>query len=158
MANVLRIIFIQILLCSFSVSAPSLSRKIPTIKSLEEKNCNFPPANLYIGHGKGHSLVNCTKEESVKEETQALGLDLCHVLWESLNNDTCNFEDIPDFKKETSDSEVQKYCDKTLKKVFDDAGSKLNCTTLCTKNKFAKELCTLIHFATNITLGEKGIQ
>ncbi|XP_078316782.1 uncharacterized protein LOC111120062 isoform X2 [Crassostrea virginica] len=157
MANVLRIIFIQILLCSFSVSAPSSNRKIPTIESLEKKNCDFPPANLYIGHGKGHSLVNCTKEKSVKEETQALGLDLCKIFWESLNNDTCYFDGISDFKKETSDSEVQQYCDKTLKKVFDDAGSKLNCTTLCTKNKFAKELCTLIHFATNITL-EKSSQ
>ena len=156
MANVLRIIFIQILLCSFSVSAPLSNRKIPTKESLLEKDCNFPPANLYIGHGKGHSLVNCIKEESVKEETKALGLDLCHIFWESLNNDTCNFEGILDFKKETSDSEVKQYCDKTLKKVFDDAGFKLNCTTLCTKNKFAKELCTLIHFATNITLGKLG--
>ena len=151
MANVLRIIFVQIMLCSFSVSAPLSTEKI--VENLEKNDCNFPPGDLYIGHGKGHSLVNCTKEDRVKGETQALGLDLCHIFWESLNNDTCDFDDYPDFKKETSDSEVQQYCAKTLKKVFDDAGSKLNCTTLCTWNKFAKELCTLIHFATNITLG-----
>lgn len=155
MANVLRIIFVQIMLCSFSVSAPLSTKKI--VESLEKKNCNFPPANLYIGHGTGHSLVNCTKENIAEKETKAIGLDLCHIFWESLNNDTCDFKGHLDFK-ETSDSVVQQYCSKTLKNVFDEAGSKLNCTTLCTKNRFAKELCTLIHFATNITLGKKGIQ
>nr|XP_022316419.1 proteoglycan 4-like isoform X2 [Crassostrea virginica] len=154
-ANVLRIIFVQIMLCSFSVSAPLSTEKI--VENLKKNNCNFPPADLYIGHGTGHSLVNCTKKYIVEKQNQTLRLDLCHIFWESLNNDTCDFDGNPDFKKETSDSEVQQYCDKTLKKVFDDAGSKLNCTTLCTWNKFAKELCTLIHFATNITL-EKSSQ
>ena len=144
------------MLCSFSVSAPLSIWKI--VERLVKNNCDFPPADLYIGHGGEHSLVNCTKENIVEKQTKAIGLDLCHIFWKSLNKDTCNFDGNPDFKKETSDSEVQQYCDKTLKKVFDDAGSKLNCTTLCTKDRFAKELCTLIHYAINITLSEKGIQ